>query len=71
MHTDVARLPFQTHQPFYQSLLALAGRPRPLKHLCRCAIRRQLGKKGFLVPLLPLPAALHRYLLLEPEGVLH
>nr|KAF6449639.1 ankyrin repeat and SOCS box containing 18 [Molossus molossus] len=62
---------FQAHQPFYRSLLALAGSPRSLKHLCRCAIRRQLGTKGFLAPLLPLPEALHSYLLLEPEGVLH
>ncbi|ELK32627.1 Ankyrin repeat and SOCS box protein 18 [Myotis davidii] len=60
------------HRPFYRSLLALAGSPRRLLHLCRCAIRRRLGKHCFrLVPLLPLPATLQSYLLLEPEGVLH
>ncbi|XP_066136346.1 ankyrin repeat and SOCS box protein 18 isoform X2 [Saccopteryx bilineata] len=63
---------FQAHQPFYRSLLAAAHSPRGLQHLCRCAIRRRFGKKCFhLVPLLPLPAALRSYLLLEPEGVLH
>ncbi|XP_036176682.1 ankyrin repeat and SOCS box protein 18 [Myotis myotis] len=63
---------FQAHRPFYQSLFALAGSPRRLLHLCRCAIRRRFGKQCFrLVPLLPLPATLQSYLLLEPEGVLH
>ncbi|XP_054426425.1 ankyrin repeat and SOCS box protein 18 [Pteronotus mesoamericanus] len=63
---------FQAHRLFYQSLLALARRPRSLQHLCRCAIRRQFGKKcSRLVPGLPLPAPLRSYLLLEPEGVLH
>ncbi|KAM6178447.1 ankyrin repeat and SOCS box protein 18 [Rhynchocyon petersi] len=61
----------QMHQPFYQSLWALAGTPRCLQHLCRSAIRKLLGKKhAHLVPLLPLPKALHDYLLLEPEGLL-
>uniref|UniRef100_G1PZH4 Ankyrin repeat and SOCS box containing 18 n=1 Tax=Myotis lucifugus TaxID=59463 RepID=G1PZH4_MYOLU len=63
---------FQAHRPFYQSLFALAGSPRRLLHLCRCAIRRRFGKQcSRLVPLLPLPATLQSYLLLEPEGVLH
>nr|KAF6352922.1 ankyrin repeat and SOCS box containing 18 [Pipistrellus kuhlii] len=62
---------FQAHRPFYQSLFALAGSPRSLLHLCRCAIRRRFGKQCFrLVPLLPLPVTLQSYLLLEPEGVL-
>ncbi|XP_054578816.1 ankyrin repeat and SOCS box protein 18 [Eptesicus fuscus] len=62
---------FQAHRPFYQSLFALAGSPRRLLHLCRCAIRRRFGKQCYrLVPLLPLPATLQSYLLLEPEGVL-
>lgn len=63
---------FQMHQAFYQSLLALAHKPRCLQHLCRCAIRKLFGKRCFhLVPLLPLPKSLQDYLLLEPEGVLH
>ncbi|XP_019483603.1 PREDICTED: ankyrin repeat and SOCS box protein 18 [Hipposideros armiger] len=62
----------QRHRPFYQSLFAVAHGPRRLQHLCRCAIRKRLGKKCFrLVPLLPLPKSLQNYLLLEPEGVLH
>ncbi|KAM6152097.1 ankyrin repeat and SOCS box protein 18 [Erethizon dorsatum] len=63
---------YQMHQPFYQSLFALAHTPRCLQHLCRCALRKLFGKNCFqLVPLLPLPKALQNYLLLEPEGVLH
>ncbi|NXI25478.1 ASB18 protein, partial [Sterrhoptilus dennistouni] len=34
---------FQQHQPFYQSVLGLAGRARCLQHLCRSAIRARLG----------------------------
>ncbi|XP_030720729.2 ankyrin repeat and SOCS box protein 18 [Globicephala melas] len=63
---------FQMHQPFYQSLFALAHSPRCLQHLCRCAIRKLFSRKCFfLVPQLPLPKSLQNYLLLEPEGVLH
>uniref|UniRef100_A0A8C2VBW1 SOCS box domain-containing protein n=1 Tax=Chinchilla lanigera TaxID=34839 RepID=A0A8C2VBW1_CHILA len=63
---------YQMHQPFYQSLFALAHTPRCLQHLCRCTLRRLFGKKCFhLVPLLPLPKPLQNYLLLEPEGILH
>ncbi|XP_006893581.1 PREDICTED: ankyrin repeat and SOCS box protein 18 [Elephantulus edwardii] len=61
----------QMHQPFYQSLFALASTPRCLQHQSRCAIRKLLGKKcSLLVPRLPLPKALRDYLLLEPEGLL-
>ncbi|XP_077008194.1 ankyrin repeat and SOCS box protein 18 [Tamandua tetradactyla] len=63
---------FQVHLTFYQSLFTSARPPRCLQHLCRCTIRKLLGKKCFcLVPLLPLPQSLQNYLLLEPEGVLH
>ncbi|XP_006866837.1 PREDICTED: ankyrin repeat and SOCS box protein 18 [Chrysochloris asiatica] len=62
----------QMHQPFYQSLFALASTPRCLQHLCRGALRKLFGKKCFhLIPLLPLPKSLQDYLLLEPEGILH
>uniref|UniRef100_A0A8C2N312 Ankyrin repeat and SOCS box-containing 18 n=1 Tax=Cricetulus griseus TaxID=10029 RepID=A0A8C2N312_CRIGR len=63
---------YQMHERFYRSFFALAHTPRCLQHLCRCAIRKLLGKKCFhLVPQLPLPETLQNYLLLEPEGVLH
>ncbi|NXO42937.1 ASB18 protein, partial [Locustella ochotensis] len=61
---------FQQHQPFYESLLALAGTARSLQHLCRSAIRTHLGSRCHsLIPLLPVPKALQDFLLLEPEGV--
>ncbi|NWR96802.1 ASB18 protein, partial [Motacilla alba] len=61
---------FQQHQLFYESLLGLAGTARSLQHLCRAAIRAHLGNKCHsLVPLLPVPAALRDFLLLEPQGV--
>ncbi|XP_028664143.2 ankyrin repeat and SOCS box protein 18 isoform X1 [Erpetoichthys calabaricus] len=62
---------FEAHRPFFESLLALEWTPRSLQHLCRCAIRKLCGHQCQLrVPLLPLPTFLHRYLLLEPEGVI-
>ncbi|NXY16601.1 ASB18 protein, partial [Atrichornis clamosus] len=61
---------FQQHQPFYESFFGLAGAVRCLQHLCRSAIRTNFGSKCHsLIPLLPVPKALHAYLLLEPEGV--
>ena len=70
--TDVPPPSFQVHQPFYESLFALAYTPRCLQHLCRCTIRKLFGRRCFyLVPQLPLPKSLQSYLLLEPEGVLH
>lgn len=60
------------HEPFYRPLFALARTPRCLKPLCGCTIRKLFGKKCIhLVPRLPLPEVLQKYLLLEPEGVLH
>ncbi|XP_039925999.1 ankyrin repeat and SOCS box protein 18 [Hirundo rustica] len=61
---------FQQHQPFYESLLVLAGSARCLQHLCRSAIRAHFGSRCHsLIPLLPVPKALRDFLLLEPEGV--
>ncbi|NWJ03565.1 ASB18 protein, partial [Crypturellus undulatus] len=61
---------FQQHATFYESFFGLAGRVRCLQHLCRSAIRKVLGSKcQRLVPLLPVPKALHSYLLLEPQGM--
>ncbi|XP_005532818.2 PREDICTED: ankyrin repeat and SOCS box protein 18 [Pseudopodoces humilis] len=61
---------FQQHQPFYESILGLAGTARCLQHLCRSAIRANFGSRCHsLIPLLPLPKALRDFLLLEPQGV--
>ncbi|XP_025943655.1 ankyrin repeat and SOCS box protein 18 [Apteryx rowi] len=60
---------FQQHLTFYESLFRLSGTARCLQHLCRFAIRKQLGSKCHrLVALLPVPKSLHGYLLLEPQG---
>ncbi|XP_054236901.1 ankyrin repeat and SOCS box protein 18 [Indicator indicator] len=62
---------FQQHQPFYESFFQLVGTVRCLQHLCRSAIRKKFGSKCHcLIPLLPVPKALHDYLLLQPEGVM-
>ncbi|KAJ8350530.1 hypothetical protein SKAU_G00256600 [Synaphobranchus kaupii] len=61
----------QEHQAFYESLFALECKPRGLQHLCRSALRKHFGKRcHLLVPRLPIPKSLQRYLLLEPEGIL-
>ncbi|XP_067844097.1 ankyrin repeat and SOCS box protein 18-like isoform X2 [Heptranchias perlo] len=61
---------FQLHQPFYESLFALATSPRSLQHLCRFAVRKLFGDQCHsLIPRLPVPKCLHGYLLLEPEGL--
>nr|XP_033799993.1 ankyrin repeat and SOCS box protein 18 [Geotrypetes seraphini] len=61
---------FQMHFPFYESLFTLSSR-RCLQHLCRCAIRKQFANQcHHLIPLLPIPKYLQKYLLLEPEGLM-
>uniref|UniRef100_A0A8C0TXW4 Ankyrin repeat and SOCS box containing 18 n=1 Tax=Cyanistes caeruleus TaxID=156563 RepID=A0A8C0TXW4_CYACU len=63
-------LSLQQHQPFYESILRLAGTARCLQHLCRSAIRANFGSRCHsLIPLLPVPKALRDFLLLEPQGV--
>ncbi|XP_034016746.1 ankyrin repeat and SOCS box protein 4 isoform X2 [Thalassophryne amazonica] len=67
------------HKEFYDSLFAVCtNSPRTLLHLSRCAVRAHLGQfcrsNGFchgVVPQLPLPPAMKKYLLLEPEGVVY
>ncbi|XP_048365611.1 ankyrin repeat and SOCS box protein 18 isoform X2 [Sphaerodactylus townsendi] len=62
---------FQRYLPFYESLFHQMYTVRTLQHLCRCAIRRRLGRRCYcLIALLPMPESLQSYLLLEPEGVL-
>ncbi|XP_078407638.1 ankyrin repeat and SOCS box protein 18 [Cetorhinus maximus] len=63
---------FQLHQPFYESLFALACSPRSLQHLCRFAARKLFGNQCHtLIPRLPIPKCLCGYLLLEPEGLVY
>nr|XP_023679608.1 ankyrin repeat and SOCS box protein 18-like isoform X2 [Paramormyrops kingsleyae] len=63
---------YQVHQLFYQSLFDLEYRPRCLQHLSRAAVRQHYGKHcHLLVPQLPIPSLLQRYLLLEPEGFIY
>ncbi|XP_034016745.1 ankyrin repeat and SOCS box protein 4 isoform X1 [Thalassophryne amazonica] len=70
---------YERHKEFYDSLFAVCtNSPRTLLHLSRCAVRAHLGQfcrsNGFchgVVPQLPLPPAMKKYLLLEPEGVVY
>ncbi|XP_048835798.1 ankyrin repeat and SOCS box protein 18 isoform X2 [Brienomyrus brachyistius] len=63
---------YQVHQQFYQSLFDLEYKPRCLQHLCRAAVRQHYGKHcHLLVPQLPIPSLLQRYILLEPEGLIY
>ncbi|TRZ02731.1 hypothetical protein DNTS_005419 [Danionella cerebrum] len=60
---------FHLHRPFYESLFALEYKARSLRHLCRSAVRKQLGKDCWShIPSLPVPKSLQRFLLLDPEG---
>ncbi|KAM6451202.1 ankyrin repeat and SOCS box protein 16 [Liasis olivaceus] len=62
---------WQEHQVFYDSALCLVNQPRPLQHLARCAVRRQLGMRCHQgISQLKLPSSLHKYLLLPLEGYL-
>ncbi|XP_070534129.1 ankyrin repeat and SOCS box protein 8-like isoform X2 [Ptychodera flava] len=50
----------------FEQLLSLGDGPRTLRHLCRCVIRRCLGKHCHRnISLLPLPELLKSYLLLD------
>lgn len=63
--------PPQEHHEFYTSAVRMAGQPRRLQHLARCALRRQLGARCHTaVPALSLPPALRRYLQLPLEGII-
>lgn len=62
---------FQEHRDFYASAVRMAGRPRRLQHLARCAVRRHLGARCHAaIPKLALPPPLRRYLQLPLEGVI-
>ncbi|KAM4705465.1 ankyrin repeat and SOCS box protein 4 [Rhinophrynus dorsalis] len=61
------------HWDFYESLFDVCSNsPRSLMHLARCAIRAALWKNcHHVIPQLPLPNRLKKYLLLEPQGRLY
>ncbi|NXG49977.1 ASB16 protein, partial [Psilopogon haemacephalus] len=62
---------WEEHREFYDSAVRMAGHPRRLQHLARCAIRRHLGARCHAaVPKLALPPALRHYLQLPLEGVI-
>ncbi|NWH67974.1 ASB16 protein, partial [Geococcyx californianus] len=61
----------QEHCEFYASAARMAGQPRRLKHLARCALRRHLGARCHaVVPKLALPPTLRCYLQLPLQGVI-
>ncbi|NWR81782.1 ASB16 protein, partial [Centropus unirufus] len=60
---------WEEHKEFYASAVAVAGQPRRLQHLARCALRWHLGARCHAaVPTLSLPPALRRYLQLPLQG---
>eukprot|EP00076_Gallus_gallus_P034453 XP_024999991.1 ankyrin repeat and SOCS box protein 16 [Gallus gallus] len=62
---------WEEHREFYTSAVRMAGQPRRLQHLARCALRRHLGARCHsAVPALSLPPALRRYVQLPLEGII-
>ncbi|XP_066487226.1 ankyrin repeat and SOCS box protein 16 [Tiliqua scincoides] len=62
---------WREHQMFYDSALWLVNQPRPLQHLARCAVRKQLGVRCHMgIAQLKLPPSLQDYLHLPLEGYL-
>ncbi|XP_041421625.1 ankyrin repeat and SOCS box protein 10 isoform X3 [Xenopus laevis] len=60
------------HPEFFQSVFSLHEGPRSLQHLCRCCLRSHLeGKLHQVLPKLPLPPKLLRFLQLEFEDVVY
>ncbi|XP_015741463.1 ankyrin repeat and SOCS box protein 16 [Coturnix japonica] len=63
---------WEEHREFYTSAVRMAGQPRCLQHLARCALRRHLGARCHsAIPELSLPPALQRYLQLPLEGIIN
>ncbi|KAM9472275.1 ankyrin repeat and SOCS box protein 16 isoform 2-T2 [Salvelinus alpinus] len=59
----------ETHQGFFDSVRQMTSQPRSLQHLCRCALRRHLGKGiDAAISRLDIPSSLMEYLLLRNEG---
>ncbi|XP_053309827.1 ankyrin repeat and SOCS box protein 16 [Spea bombifrons] len=60
---------WEENHTFYESVLLAANQPRPLQHLARCALRKQIGgQRQMALRDLHLPPGLAAYLLLQPEG---
>nr|XP_029492589.1 ankyrin repeat and SOCS box protein 16-like [Oncorhynchus nerka] len=59
----------ETHQGFFDSVRRMTSQPRSLQHLCRCALRRHLGKGiDAAISRLDIPSSLMEYLLLRNDG---
>lgn len=62
----------QEHRIFFNSVRQRSGQPRSLQHLCRCALRLQLGARCHpAVSNLAVPSSVRDYLLLRHDGTLH
>lgn len=62
----------QEQRPFFDSVRQRSGQPRSLQHLCRCALRLQLGARCYsAVSKLDIPGSVRDYLLLCNDGTLH
>ncbi|XP_052346244.1 ankyrin repeat and SOCS box protein 16-like [Oncorhynchus keta] len=59
----------ETHQGFFDSVRQMTSQPRSLQHLCRCALRRHLGKGiDAAISRLGFPSSLMEYLLPRNDG---
>ncbi|CAB1342135.1 unnamed protein product [Coregonus sp. 'balchen'] len=59
----------EAHQGFFDSVRQMTSQPRSLQHLCRCALRRHLGKGiDAAISRLDIPSSLMEYLLLRNDG---
>lgn len=62
----------EDHQAFFDLVRERSGQPRSLQHLCRCALRLQLGARCYsAVSKLDIPSSVRDYLLLCNDGTLH
>ncbi|CAH1255077.1 ASB18 [Branchiostoma lanceolatum] len=65
---------YEENKDFYDWLFKMALSPRSLMHLSRFSLRKFLGSRCYSVfnsTSLSIPDRLKRYLLLEPQGVVH
>ncbi|XP_035511480.1 ankyrin repeat and SOCS box protein 16 [Morone saxatilis] len=62
---------YEEHRSFFDLVRQRSGQPRSLQHLCRCALRLNLGARCYsAVSELDIPSSVRDYLLLCNDGML-